>query len=49
MLFYLQLIIVSNIAPDIKEKVVRGEVYEWPYRELGKKLRDAGIFGGDST
>lgn len=49
MLLCLQLTIVSNIAPGIKEKIVRGEVCEWPYRELGKKLRDVGIFGGDST
>lgn len=49
MLLYLQLTIVSSIAPGIKEKIVREEVYEWPYGELEKKLRDAGIFGSDST
>lgn len=49
MLPYLQSTIVSSIAPGIKEKTVREEVYEWPCRELGKKLRNVGIFGGDST
>lgn len=48
-LLYLQLTTVSNIAPGIKEKIVRGGACEWPYRELRKKLRDVGLSGEDST